>query len=103
MEHEFLDVRINYLARVVNVIKKSEKIEVAFIYYGSANGNIHFDDVSIHSPRYKKAALLRLGDEVYADPSDYNKICHFVIHNSLMRLYVRLFRAAKENIRLFFS
>ena len=85
-----------YKARVVAAYPQDEKIEIAFIYYGSCTGTVHVDPISTTSHRYSKARKLKVGDEVYAAPQDDDKIYDFVFHNPLKRLYVRTIKAFSD-------
>ena len=78
-----------YLAQVVNVNSNSKGVEVAFVYYGSITGNIHFDEIRPTSQRYEQAKKLKVGDEVYAAPSESDRIFHFKLHTPAKRLFVR--------------
>ena len=79
-----------YKARVVEVCGKENCVEIAFIYYGSRLKNVHTDEIKQSSRRYEKALKVRVGDEVYAAPMNYDKIYHFSLNGWLKRGYVRL-------------
>ena len=82
---------ITYKARVVKVLKDENAVKIVFIYFGSYRKNRHFDVITEQSSRYDKALKIRAGDEVYADPIDYNKIYRFHFNNVWRRSYLRIF------------
>ena len=56
-------------------------IVVFFIYKGSMAKNIHTDKIRKESSRYEYALKVGVGDEVYEDPTGYDKIYHFKLNN----------------------
>lgn len=92
----------SYMARVTNVNVVSDGVEIAFIYYGSSSGSVHFDTILPSSRRYKKALKVQKGDDVYADPAECDKICHFVINPWYKRLYNRVIKSVYNDLKYAF-
>ena len=102
---EDMEEKEAYKARVVDawLDEKTKAIEIAFIYYNSLTGNINYDSISPSSSRYEKARRIDVGDEVFAQPTAYNKIVAFIFNTTAKRWYVDTIVATKEALRRAFT